>query len=69
MQEEMEKRILTGKQQKLQGEAKEKLKKQMQQIREEYELKNLGNYELIYPCDNDKPYQKYKDIAKELFET
>ena len=59
MQEDMEKRIFTGKQQKPQGEAKEKLKLALEEERHQFEISNLGNYDLIYPAQDDLLYMKY----------
>lgn len=71
MQEDMEKRMLTGKSQKPQGTFKDKLKADFMNVRDQYELKNLGGYELIYPSEYEesmKEYQKLLDHSKEIWE-
>lgn len=58
----MEKRILTGKQQKPQGELKERLKKEFIILRNEFESTRSGDYELIFPVldkDKMKEYEKF----------
>lgn len=39
-------------------------------MRDLYELKNLGNYEMIYPCDEDtmSEYARHMDVSKEIWE-
>ena len=47
--EEMEKRIRTGKTQKIGGEDREKLRQEKLKERFEYEKDRMGGYELIFP--------------------
>lgn len=49
--EQLQKRVLTGKKQKLTPEEKLLEIKKGQQRRDEFEAKNLGNYEKVYPLD------------------
>lgn len=72
MQEEQERRILSGKATKPSAELKERLKKEFQIKRDQFERRNLGNYDLIYPSQNDEEmaeYQKLLDVAKEIWES
>lgn len=39
---------------------------QAQKEREEYESKNKGDFELIYPCD--KSYEEYLQHSQKLYE-
>ena len=47
--EDMEKRILTGKNEKLNVEEREKLRQEKLKKRYDYEQENNGGYELIFP--------------------
>ena len=47
--------MFTGKQNKPSGELKDKLKKDFAMLRETYEQSHKGDYELIYP-DDDNTY-------------
>ncbi|CAD8092455.1 unnamed protein product [Paramecium sonneborni] len=64
--DQMQKRVLTGKKTKLSYEEKKVLKMQAQKERDEYEFKNKGDFELIYPCD--KSYDEYLLHAQKLYE-
>ena len=60
----MERRVLTGKQQKPQGEVKERLKLEFQGIRDLYERQNLGNFELIFPPRDEEKMRFYQGIIE-----
>lgn len=50
---------------------KEKLKRDFQLIRDQYELANLGNYELIYPTQDEldlREYQRLLDSSRDIWE-
>ena len=55
----MEKRILTGKTQKISNEEKEKLKQERIKERSQFEETRRGGYELIYPSKNEKRNKEY----------
>ena len=72
MQEEQERRILSGKATKPTGELKERLKREFQMKRDQFERRNLGNYDLIYPSQNEEEmveYQKMLDVSREIWES
>jgi tubulin polyglutamylase TTLL6/13 len=72
IQEEQERRILSGKSSKPQGEFKDRLRKDFNEVRDQFEKKNLGGYELIYPSQNEEEmaeYQKLLDGAREVWES
>lgn len=58
--EEMEKRILTGKTQKIGGEDREKLRQEKLKERFEYERDRMGGYELIFPSKDEAMNQQYE---------
>ncbi len=63
---------MSGKATKPSIEVKERLKKEFQMKRDQFERKNLGNYDLIYPSQNDEEmaeYQKILDVAKEIWDS
>lgn len=67
----MEKRILTGKQNKLVGEDKEKLRQEKLKERFLFEKDKIGGYELIYPCNNEdrnKEYESFIQKANDLWD-
>lgn len=39
---------------------KEELKSKKNKIREKNEKNNVGNFKLIYPCDDSEQLEKYK---------
>ena len=49
LQKELEKRMFTGKSHKLSAEEKNMLKQESQGVRDKFELKHLGGYQLIFP--------------------
>ena len=72
MQEEQERRILSGKATKPTGEVKERLKREFQMKRDQFERRNLGNYDLIYPSQNEEEmaeYQRMLEVSKEIWES
>lgn len=69
--EEMEKRILTGKTQKIQGEDREKLRQEKLKERFSYEETRMGGYELIYPSRDEtrnKEYEAFIQKANDLWD-
>ena len=63
----MQKRVLTGKQTKLTPEEKIDKLKESQVKRDEYENKNLENFEKIFPIqieeEKENPYKKYLEYS------
>ena len=52
MKQEMKKRMLTGKKVKLTPEEKAQKVKEMDALRNQFEMANLGDFKLIYPCES-----------------
>jgi tubulin polyglutamylase TTLL6/13 len=72
MQEEQERRILSGKATRPTAEQKDRLKKEFQMKRDQFERRNLGNYDLIYPTQNEEEmaeYQKMLEVSREIWES
>ena len=64
---------MCGKQIKPHGEAKNKVKRDFEEMRSKFEKRHVGNYELIYPCQDDQStetqeYQKLLEVAREIWE-
>lgn len=57
--EELDRRVYTGKSHKLTAEERKAMVKELQHQRDEYEKKNLGSFERIFPCKNPERQQKY----------
>lgn len=69
--EQFQRRILTGKMQKLSPEEKEAKRQEIDNLRNEQETKLLGGYRRIYPCQEVEMKEKYNnmiEISKELYE-
>ncbi|KAL4501611.1 hypothetical protein ABPG72_018662 [Tetrahymena utriculariae] len=68
--EQLQKRVLTGKKQKLTAEEKAAEIKKAMQKRDEYESKNLGNYEKVYPLEPDVEdiYIAFQQHSQQLYE-
>ena len=66
---EMQKRVLTGKLQKLSAEEWEEQFKKFYEDRGKYEAENKGGFKLIFPCENKAKYEKFIQISKEVYET
>jgi hypothetical protein len=50
---------------------KEKLKREFLEKRDQFERRNLGGYEMIYPTLDEaemQGYQKLMDVAKEIWD-
>ena len=63
---------MSGKQCKPTGEVKEKLKRDFHIMRDKFEQKNIGDYELIYPPQNEADliqYQRILEVSKEVWES
>jgi hypothetical protein len=45
--------MMTGKPQKLAPDEKERVRKENFAKRDRYERKNIGNFEIIYPCEEN----------------
>lgn len=56
---EFQKRALKGKI-RITMDEKEELKSKKNKIREKNEKNNVGNFKLIYPCDDSEQLEKYK---------
>ena len=54
IKQEMKKRMLTGKKNKLTPEEKEERVRMKQAERDEYERNNLNGFRLIYPCESEE---------------
>ena len=69
---QFQKRILTGKAQKLTQEEKEQKRKEHDEKRNRIESKISGGYKLVYPGDLDivklDRYKKFEDTSRELFD-
>lgn len=67
---EFQKRVLTGKKQKLSQEEKLILIKNAQKERDDYENKHLGNFVKLYPFgdDSEKIYDEFIQYAQKLYE-
>jgi hypothetical protein len=51
---------------------KERLKREFQIKRDQFERRNLGNYDLIYPSQNEEEmaeYQKMLEVSKEIWDS
>lgn len=69
--EQFQKRILTGKMQKLTIEEKQIKRQSIDEQRNEIEKKLMGGYRRIFPCEDVVKKEKYKkmlDISKELYD-
>ncbi|CAD8124708.1 unnamed protein product [Paramecium sonneborni] len=65
----LQQRMLTGKPIKLTIEERQKLIRECQGIRDQYENQNLGNFEKVYPMrDYDEDYEKFIEYAGKLYE-
>lgn len=63
---------MSGKATKPTGEIKDRLKREFQMKRDQFERRNLGNYDLIYPSQNEEDmveYQKMLEISREIWES
>eukprot|EP00828_Plagiopyla_frontata_P043680 TRINITY_DN6909_c0_g1_i1.p4 TRINITY_DN6909_c0_g1~~TRINITY_DN6909_c0_g1_i1.p4 ORF type:complete len:128 (+),score=25.65 TRINITY_DN6909_c0_g1_i1:901-1284(+) len=67
MRQQMQKRVLTGKKEKLTPEEKEIIRQNAQEERDRWEQANLGQYEKIYPLENDELTQKYSEFIEHAF--
>ena len=59
MKQEMKKRMLTGKKVKLTPEEKAQKVKEMDALRNQFEMANLGDFKLIYPCESAERQNAY----------
>ena len=67
----MQMRILTGKQPKMDPEAKEKLRQKKLEDRFKFESDRMGGYEMIYPCqdaDRNTTYEGFIKKQQELWD-
>ena len=60
----MESRMYTGKQAKLDPDEKNRLRAEMLQARDEFEMKRKGQWERIYPWPEEERNQVYSDFIK-----
>lgn len=67
---EFQQRVITGKKVRLSQEEKAKFSEQGQLERDEYENKNMGKYEKLYPIgsEEDKKYEEFIKHAQKLWE-
>ena len=71
--EELQQRVLTGKKQPVFAGERDRLRREFEKERHQFELANLGNFRMIYPKPNaqeDEPdaYRKYLDSSVYLWE-
>ena len=64
MKQEMKKRMLTGKKIKLTPEEKVQKIKEMDELRTEFEMANLGDFKLIYPTEQKEKQDKYEKLLE-----
>ena len=62
--EAQQKRVYTGKSNKMTPQERQQKIEELQKIREEYEKHNLGSYERIYPSKNRKKQEKYEQLLE-----
>lgn len=53
----MELRIISGKFLRLPPELREQFRAEFDKIRDEFEMRNLGSFEKIYPLPNDQAFE------------
>lgn len=60
----MNKRMYSGKIQKLGAEEREKLRQEKLAERYEFEKTRMGGYELIFPCQDEEKNKKYEEFIQ-----
>ena len=69
--QEFQKRVISGKHQRISNEEKEALKIEKERKRLEWELKNTGDFTLVYPAKSEEEMREYDAFmaqAKVVFE-
>lgn len=61
---------MTGKPQKLAPDEKERVRKENFAKRDRYERKNIGNFEIIYPCEENlqSQYENFMESSSHLWD-
>ena len=62
---ELKQRILTGKKVHWTGEEKQQIMLRKETIRNKFEMRNLGDYELIYPPSSEKLKEYYQPLLEQ----